>query len=113
MVKINIVKHNTINLDHLTHCRQDFAIYAETCFLAFGDRVKHWITLNEPHNFVQQGYDLGSQPPARCSILLHAFCSEGNSGTEPYIAAHNALLAHATAVNIYRQKYKVLILIST
>ncbi|XP_009775820.1 beta-glucosidase 40-like isoform X2 [Nicotiana sylvestris] len=85
---------------------QDFAIYAETCFVAFGDRVKHWITLNEPHNFVQQGYDLGSQPPGRCSIILHAFCSEGNSGTEPYIAAHNALLAHATAVNIYRQKYK-------
>lgn len=56
---------------------------------------------------MQQGYDLGSQPPGRCSILLHAFCREGNSGTEPYIAAHNVLLAHAAAVNIYRLKYKV------
>ncbi|OVA18903.1 Glycoside hydrolase [Macleaya cordata] len=84
----------------------DFAIYAETCFKNFGDRVKHWITFNEPHTFAIQGYDVGLQAPGRCSILLHLFCRAGNSGTEPYIVAHNVLLSHATVANIYRKKYK-------
>ncbi|KAJ1687035.1 hypothetical protein LUZ63_018425 [Rhynchospora breviuscula] len=84
----------------------DFANYAETCFKAFGDRVKHWITFNEPHTFAIQGYDVGLQAPGRCSILLHLFCRAGNSATEPYIVAHNTLLAHATVSDIYRRKYK-------
>ncbi|KAJ3702795.1 hypothetical protein LUZ61_006500 [Rhynchospora tenuis] len=85
---------------------EDFANYAETCFKAFGDRVKHWITFNEPHTFAIQGYDVGLQAPGRCSILLHLFCRAGNSATEPYIVAHNTLLAHATVSDIYRRKYK-------
>lgn len=88
-------------------CRNDFATYAETCFQKFGDRVRHWMTFNEPHTFATQGYDVGLQAPGRCSILLHLFCRAGNSATEPYIVGHNVLLAHATAVDIYRRKYKV------
>ncbi|KAI3831303.1 hypothetical protein MKX03_034089 [Papaver bracteatum] len=84
----------------------DFAVYAETCFKSFGDRVKHWMTFNEPHTFAIQGYDVGLQAPGRCSILLHLFCRAGNSGTEPYIVAHNVLLSHGTVSNIYRKKYK-------
>ncbi|KAG5522454.1 hypothetical protein RHGRI_034587 [Rhododendron griersonianum] len=68
---------------------KDFAIYAETCFQKFGDRVKHWITFNEPHTFTTQGYDVGLQAPGRCSVFLLLFCRAGNSRTEPYIAAHN------------------------
>ncbi|MCD9646176.1 hypothetical protein HAX54_035761 [Datura stramonium] len=30
----------------------------------------------------------------------------GNSSTEPYIVAHNILLAHSAAVRLYRRKYK-------
>ncbi|XP_042418449.1 beta-glucosidase 6-like [Zingiber officinale] len=85
---------------------QDFAIYAETCFKAFGDRVKHWITFNEPHTFAIQGYDVGLQAPGRCSIFLRLFCKGGNSATEPYIVAHHTLLSHATVSDIYRKKYK-------
>ncbi|KAF9624148.1 hypothetical protein IFM89_008086 [Coptis chinensis] len=85
---------------------KDYAIYAETCFQKFGDRVKHWITFNEPHTFAIQGYDVGLQAPGRCSILLHLFCRAGNSATEPYIVAHNVLLSHAAAVDIYRKRYK-------
>eukprot|EP01018_Ginkgo_biloba_P013679 Gb_30772 [translate_table: standard] len=84
----------------------DYVNFAETCFAKFGDRVKNWMTFNEPHTFAIQGYDVGLQAPGRCSILLHSFCSAGNSATEPYIVAHNTLLSHATAVDIYRKKYK-------
>ena len=92
--------------------RKDFATFAETCFQKFGDRVKHWITFNEPHTFTTQGYDVGLQAPGRCSILLHLFCRAGNSATEPYIVAHNVLLTHATVTDIYRKKYKVKLWIS-
>uniref|UniRef100_A0A803QPV1 Reverse transcriptase domain-containing protein n=1 Tax=Cannabis sativa TaxID=3483 RepID=A0A803QPV1_CANSA len=80
---------------------RDFAVYAETCFEKFGEKVKHWITFNEPHIFSTQGYDLGLEAPGRCT-----FCKAGSSATEPYIVAHNLLLSHATAANIYTKNYK-------
>ncbi|XP_066372271.1 beta-glucosidase 34-like isoform X2 [Miscanthus floridulus] len=46
------------------------------------------------------------QAPGRCSVLLHVYCKEGNSSTEPYIVAHNIILAHATVADIYMKKYK-------
>ncbi|KAK3042328.1 hypothetical protein RJ639_002374 [Escallonia herrerae] len=85
---------------------KDFAAYAETCFQKFGDRVKHWITFNEPHTMVIQGYDVGLQAPSRCSIIGHIVCKDGNSATEPYIVGHHVLLSHATVTDIYRKKYK-------
>ncbi|CAL5428718.1 unnamed protein product [Camellia sinensis] len=85
---------------------KDFATYVETCFQKFGDRVKHWITFNEPHTFTIQGYDVGLQAPGRCSILLRLLCRGGNSATEPYIVGHNVLLSHATVADIYKRKYK-------
>lgn len=88
-------------------CSEDFAVYAETCFKAFGDRVKHWITLNEPHTVATMGYDTGLEAPGRCSVLLHLHCRSGDSHTEPYIVGHNFILAHATVADIYRRKYKV------
>ncbi|OMO71967.1 Glycoside hydrolase, family 1 [Corchorus olitorius] len=85
---------------------QDFAAYAETCFQKFGDRVKHWTTFNEPQSFTVQGYDTGLHAPGRCSIVFRLLCKAGNSATEPYIVAHNVLLAHGAVVDIYRKKYK-------
>ncbi|KAM0905219.1 hypothetical protein ACQ4PT_017505 [Festuca glaucescens] len=84
----------------------DYAAYAETCFKAFGDRVKRWITFNEPHTVAVQGYDSGIHAPGRCSMLRHLFCKQGSSGTEPYIVAHNIILAHAKVSDMYRNKYK-------
>ncbi|GLJ16560.1 hypothetical protein SUGI_0283410 [Cryptomeria japonica] len=75
----------------------DFANYAEVCFNLFGDRVKHWITINEPNLEASIGYDLGVMPPGRCSAPF-GNCTQGNSTTEPYIAAHYQLLSHAAAV---------------
>ena len=81
-------------------------MFADTCFKEFGDRVKHWMTFNEPNVFILTGYDNGLFPPNRCSNYIGS-CSAGNSATEPYLAAHNVLLSHSAAVDIYRKKYQV------
>ncbi|KAL5731048.1 beta-glucosidase [Ranunculus cassubicifolius] len=85
---------------------EDFEWYAYTCFRAFGDRVKYWITFNEPHGFSIQGYDTGIQAPGRCSLLGHLYCKKGKSSTEPYIVAHNILLAHAAAFHTYQLHFR-------
>mmetsp|Transcript_19540 Transcript_19540/g.53509 ORF Transcript_19540/g.53509 Transcript_19540/m.53509 type:complete len:603 (-) Transcript_19540:11-1819(-) len=72
-----------------------FGDYARTCFARFGDRVRHWITLNEPWCSAMLGYNTGQFAPGRT-------CAKD---TEPYVAAHNMLLAHAEAVRIYRAEF--------
>ena len=71
-----------------------FADYADICFQAFGDRVKNWITLNEPWVVAVLGYGQGVFAPGRIS------------NSEPYLAAHHLILAHAKAVDLYRKKYQ-------
>jgi beta-glucosidase len=71
-----------------------FADYARICFERFGDRVKNWITLNEPW----------------CSSFLghgNAYFAPGRaSASEPYLAAHNLLRAHAYIVDVYRKEFQ-------
>ncbi|XP_050210537.1 beta-glucosidase 24-like [Mercurialis annua] len=81
----------------------DYEDYAELCFQRFGDRVKHWITMNEPYIFTIHGYDTGIMAPGRCSYWVNRACLAGDSATEPYIVGHHMLLAHAAAVHIYRK----------
>ncbi|CAN1131487.1 Beta-glucosidase 17 [Linum perenne] len=83
----------------------DFRDYADFCFKQFGDRVKNWITVNEPNSIASKGYEQGTNTPGRCSSYV-GNCTDGNSATEPYIVMHNILLSHAAASNVYRQKYK-------
>ncbi|KAF7819204.1 beta-glucosidase 11-like [Senna tora] len=85
---------------------KDFKAYADVCFREFGNRVKHWITMNEANMFAQAGYDLGIAPPQRCTPSSFFNCANGNSSTEPYIAAHHLLLAHASAAALYRKNYQ-------
>lgn len=73
-----------------------FAIYAETCFASFGDRVKHWITINEPLQTAVNGYGVGIFAPGR----------RENESIEPYLVGHHQLLAHAAAVAVYNKKFK-------
>lgn len=84
---------------------KDFADYADFCFKTYGDRVKNWMTFNEPRVVAALGYDTGFFAPGRCSKAF-GNCTEGNSATEPYIVAHNLILSHAAAVQRYRQKYQ-------
>ncbi|GMH11421.1 hypothetical protein Nepgr_013262 [Nepenthes gracilis] len=73
-----------------------FTIYAETCFENFGDRVKNWMTINEPLQSVVNGYCIGIFAPGRSE----------NPSTDTYLAAHHQLLAHASAASLYITKYK-------
>ncbi|KAJ9158699.1 hypothetical protein P3X46_024260 [Hevea brasiliensis] len=85
----------------------DFRDYAELCFKTFGDRVKHWITWNEPLTVAGDAYATGKKAPGRCSDWLPYNCTGGDSSTEPYIVAHHQLLAHAAAVQVYKDKYQM------
>ncbi|KAB1214494.1 Beta-glucosidase 11 [Morella rubra] len=85
---------------------KDFTAYADLCFRKFGDRVSHWTTMNEANVFVLGGYDGGYLPPRHCSPPFGVNCTRGNSTTEPYLASHYILLAHASAATLYREKYQ-------
>ncbi|XP_038987027.1 furostanol glycoside 26-O-beta-glucosidase-like [Phoenix dactylifera] len=80
----------------------DFKDFANICFEKFGDRVKYWITLNEPWSFSSLGYSLGEQAPGRSSLGS----SEGDSMKEPYIVAHHLILSHATAARLYKNQFQ-------
>lgn len=69
--------------------------------------MKYWVTFNEPNVAIYYGYRTGDYPPARCSGIF-GNCSIGDSEKEPFIAAHNVILAHAAVVSLYRTKYQVL-----
>ncbi|XP_062105138.1 beta-glucosidase 42 [Humulus lupulus] len=73
-----------------------FAIYAETCFENFGDRVKNWFTINEPLQTAVNGHCVGVFAPGRYE----------QASTEPYLASHHQLLAHAAAYSVYQSKFK-------
>uniref|UniRef100_A0A3Q1CE96 Lactase n=1 Tax=Amphiprion ocellaris TaxID=80972 RepID=A0A3Q1CE96_AMPOC len=72
-----------------------FNDYCDFCFATFGDRVKLWMTINQPHSIAWLGYGLGTIPP-----------SIKNPGIAPYIVAHNLIKAHAKAYHTYDDKYR-------
>ncbi|KAG6387074.1 hypothetical protein SASPL_152256 [Salvia splendens] len=84
----------------------DFLDFANLLFEQFGDRVKYWVTINEPWTFSVYGYAYGVFAPARCSEWQGLNCTGGDSATEPYIVGHNLLLGHSAVVNLYREKYQ-------
>ncbi|XP_072253764.1 lactase/phlorizin hydrolase-like [Leuresthes tenuis] len=72
-----------------------FNDFCDFCFATFGNRVKFWITFNQPHTIAWLGYGLGQIPP---NVM--------NPGTAPYKVAHNLIKAHATAYHTYDDKYR-------
>jgi len=71
-----------------------FEEYSRVCFTEFGDRVKFWITLNEPKETSLQGYGGGTMAPGIIGL-----------GTTAYIAAHNQIRAHAAAYRAYKADF--------
>ncbi|KAK1418708.1 hypothetical protein QVD17_27854 [Tagetes erecta] len=77
--------------------------YAEICFWEFGDRVKNWVTLNEPFRFTYFGYVTGISAPGRGGKS-----KEGDIEVEPYIVAYNLINCHASAYKKYQEEFKEL-----
>ncbi|OJD35696.1 glycoside hydrolase family 1 protein [Diplodia corticola] len=82
----------------------DYTNYARVVFQAFGSKVKYWITFNEPWCSSILGYSTGLFAPGRTSDRNKN--PEGDSSREPWIVGHNLLLAHASAVKVYREEFK-------
>ncbi|KAF4367146.1 hypothetical protein F8388_006454 [Cannabis sativa] len=70
------------------HFEEEFVYFASICFKEFGERVKYWVTLNEPNHWAEFAYNRGEYPPARCSPPF-GNCSRGDSDTEPLVVMHN------------------------
>ncbi|KAL4635635.1 lactase-phlorizin hydrolase [Arapaima gigas] len=75
---------------------QRFKEYADFIFSRLGDKVKFWITINEPYNVAQIGHGYGTAAPG----------ISFRPGTLPYIVAHHLLKAHAEAWHVYNDKYR-------
>ncbi|CAH0552234.1 unnamed protein product [Brassicogethes aeneus] len=79
---------NDILADH-------FGNYARICFEAFGDSVKTWFTINEPHQICQLGYGSANMAP-----LINS------SGVADYLCAYTVIKAHAKAWHIYDDEFR-------
>nr|XP_006817621.1 PREDICTED: lactase-phlorizin hydrolase-like [Saccoglossus kowalevskii] len=74
---------------------RDFNSYARLCFERFGDRVKTWITINEPWVITQLGYGSGAHAPGIA-----------DDGFTTYIVAHNLIKAHAKVWHTYDDEFR-------
>ncbi|XP_047003852.1 myrosinase 1-like [Schistocerca americana] len=72
-----------------------FVEYARVLFENFGDRVKFWITFNEPAAVVSGYASVGRAAPS-----LPA------PGIGDYLAAHTIIKAHARVYHLYQEQYK-------
>lgn len=71
-----------------------FRHYSDVLFKHFGDRIKKWITFNEPFYICVYGYSKGSFAPGVKA-----------PGVGEYLCSHHLLQAHAAAYHLYKQKY--------
>ncbi|KAG7299996.1 hypothetical protein JYU34_017033 [Plutella xylostella] len=71
--------------------------YARIVFDNFSNRVKLWLTINEPNEICYLGYGHVLEAPA-----LNA------SGIADYLCAKNLVIAHARAYRLYTSQYKPL-----
>ena len=69
-----------------------FAAYTDVVSRALGDRVRYWMTFNEPQMFCGLGLQIGVHAPF-----------ERNEDADLMIITRNVLLAHGEAVRILRK----------
>uniref|UniRef100_A0A914EGN5 Beta-glucosidase n=1 Tax=Acrobeloides nanus TaxID=290746 RepID=A0A914EGN5_9BILA len=78
-----------------------FGDYARVLYKNFGDRVKNWLTINEPLSISTWGYCglTGVQAPGNFSMQCP---------WSKYLSAHYLILAHAKAYRIYDFEFRLL-----
>ncbi|KAG6534104.1 hypothetical protein ZIOFF_007988 [Zingiber officinale] len=86
---------------------EDFRDFAEVCFREFGDRVKYWMTFNEPWTFALMVYPDGDKL-GQCFPWASGECHVADLGRDPYTIAHYQLLAHTAAVALFREKFQAM-----
>ncbi|KAF2897348.1 hypothetical protein ILUMI_08827 [Ignelater luminosus] len=72
-----------------------FEDYARVVFENFGDRVKLWLTFNEPKQICLQGYGRNRNAPGYNS-----------SGIGDYLCGHNLIKAHAKVYHLYDKEFR-------
>jgi beta-glucosidase len=74
---------------------QDFADYATAVVSRLGDRITHWMTINEIPCFTHMGYEVGKVPP-------HAPGTVVKNRKAVWQTSHHALLAHGLGCQAIR-----------
>ncbi|XP_047510000.1 myrosinase 1-like [Pieris napi] len=74
---------------------QYFSEYADFCFREYGDKIKSWITFNEPYEICEDAYGDIKKAPA---IDSH--------GVGNYLCSDNLLKSHAEAYHLYNESYR-------
>nr|SGZ49394.1 beta-glucosidase [Zygaena filipendulae] len=79
------------------HIVEYFTDYAKVLFDKFSDKVKYWITFNEPMQTCLEGYGGTYRAPA----LNH-------HGVAEYLCTHNLLKSHASVYHLFNESYRPL-----
>ncbi|XP_018320181.1 myrosinase 1-like [Agrilus planipennis] len=74
---------------------QLFTEYARTLLENYSDRIKYWITINEPYQICNEAYGENGYAPAL-----------GMSGRADYLCGHNVLKAHAAVYHLFNNTYR-------
>lgn len=74
---------------------KDFADYATAVVSRLGDRITHWMTINEIHCFTHIGYGVDQVPPHAPGKIVHSL-------KDVWQTSHHALLAHGMACQAIR-----------
>ncbi|XP_064422022.1 lactase-like protein [Latimeria chalumnae] len=72
-----------------------FSDYANLCFEKFGDRVKYWVTFDNPWSIAVEGYETGEHAPG---LKL--------KGTGAYKVAHHIIKAHSKVWHTYDNQWR-------
>ncbi|XP_018565413.1 myrosinase 1-like [Anoplophora glabripennis] len=74
-----------------------FTDYADLLFQLFGDRIKTWLTINEPLMYCATFIKNAVRFLGQVSVP---------TGVTEYLCGHNVLRAHAKTYRLYEEKYK-------